>query len=51
MDKNIDKRKNFEEQKKQLLRAFLTLKTESEVDMFLEDICTIKEIKRKPWRK
>lgn len=44
MDNNIDKRKKFEEQKKQLLKAILTLKTESEVDMFLEDICTIKEI-------
>lgn len=44
MDNNIDKRKKIEEQRKELCKAILTLKTESEVDIFLDDVCTIKEI-------
>lgn len=44
MDTNLDKRKKFEEYRKQLCKAILTLKTESEVDIFLDDVCTIKEI-------
>ena len=44
MDNNIDKKKQFKEYKKDLCKAFLTLKTEKEVEIFLDDVCTIKEI-------
>ena len=44
MDNNIDKKKQFKEYKKDLCKAILTLKTEKEVEIFLDDVCTIKEI-------
>lgn len=44
MENNIDKKKQFKEYKKDLCKAFLTLKTEKEVEIFLDDVCTIKEI-------
>lgn len=40
----ISKMKQFEEYKRQLCKAILTLENEEEVMAFLDDVCTIKEI-------